>query len=102
MLEMVVTFEGALRIASEDIERRIENSARLSKYSFSHVELKNANDKFWTFVSGSEELQAEGVVPGALYASVDKTDGHLLTSDEVEQFYRALANHNAARSRSKV
>jgi hypothetical protein len=49
--------------------------------------LRSENERFWTFVCGSDQLFDEGYVPGAVYACVDKVDGHVWADAEVEQFY---------------
>jgi len=36
-----------------------------------------------TFVSGAKEWQDEGLIPGAIFASVDLLDGHLWTDEEM-------------------
>ena len=41
---------------------------------------------WWTFCRPSEALIALGYVPGALYAAVDKLDGHLWSEDEQASF----------------
>jgi hypothetical protein len=84
---MELTYEKALQIAESQIRERIRASDFLSRYEFGEVGLRSENERFWTFVSGSDELFWEGYVPGAVYACVDKTDGHIWTDEEVEQFY---------------
>jgi hypothetical protein len=84
---MTITYDEALQIAGRHIRERIGASDLLSRYEFGEVGLRSENERFWTFVSGSDELFWDGYVPGAVYACVDKADGHLWSDEEVEQFY---------------
>jgi len=60
-----------------------------SEYSdFSPIELFNENDSFWTFISGSQAMINDGIIPGAFFVSVDKADGHVWTRREKEDFYQ--------------
>ena len=77
--------EKALEIAEKEIKKR----QKLSNYDdFSPVELHEENDYFWTFVSGSQTMINDGYVPGAFFVSVDKTDGHIWTRSETENYYK--------------
>ena len=70
-------------------EKAIGEMQKKSKYSdFSPIELNAENDFFWTFVSGSQAMITDGCVPGAFFVSVDKTDGHVWTRAEKENFYQ--------------
>jgi len=42
----------------------------------------------WTFGAASEQLQEEGIIPGVLFAYIDKLDGHVWAWEELEQFER--------------
>lgn len=84
---MTLTYTEALNIAERHIKEQIQNSAFFSRYQFGEVGSQSENERFWTFVCGSDELFDEGYVPGAVYACVDKADGHLWSDEEVEQFY---------------
>ncbi len=39
----------------------------------------------WTFGAVSEQLVKEGRIPGALYAGVDKLDGHIWKQTDLER-----------------
>ncbi len=95
---MALTHTEALQIAECHIRERIEASDFLSRYEFGEVGLQSENERFWTFVSGSDELFWEGYVPGAVYACVDKADGHIWTDEEVEQFYLQKAAARQSRA----
>ena len=84
---MAMTYDNALQAAERHIRERISASDFLARHKFGAVGLRSENNRFWTFVSGSDELFEQGIVPGAVYACVDKMDGHIWTEDEIEQFY---------------
>jgi hypothetical protein len=84
---MTLTYTKALQIAERHIREQIQNSVFFSRHRFGEVGLQSENESFWTFVCGSDELFDKGYVPGAVYACVDKADGHLWSDEEVEQFY---------------
>jgi hypothetical protein len=83
----MMTVQQAKEIAEHQLQMHISSSEILSQYRFSEAGLKSENERFWTFVRGSDELFEEGYVPGAVYACVDKQDGRVWTDDEVEQYY---------------
>lgn len=69
--------------------KKIEELQNASNYNdFSPVVLHTENDAFWIFVSGSDTMFNDGIVPGAFFAVVDKTDGHFWTRSEQENFYK--------------
>jgi len=88
---MALTYEQAVVIADRCIRERIATSEFFSRYQFSDVGLKSENERFWTFVAGSDQLFEEGYVPGAVFACIDKQDGHLWSREEQEQFYETRA-----------
>ena len=94
-----MTYDEAVRIAESHIRERIAASDFLSRYKFGPIGLRSENERFWTFVSGSDELFWEGIVPGAVYACVDKADGRLWSDDEVEQFYLQKAAAREAQTK---
>lgn len=76
--------QQALQIA----EKAIKEMQKSSDYKdFSPVCLKTETDAFFTFVSGSDAMFNDGIVPGAFFVTVDKRDGHLWTKQETEKFY---------------
>lgn len=81
----MLTKEKAYEVAVKKIEER----QKASNYDdFSPVELHEESEAFWTFVSGSDAMFNDGYVPGAFFAVVDKTDGHLWTRSEQENYYK--------------
>lgn len=78
-----ITLEEAYQLAEREIARQRAVSPSLSGYEFGPVRLKREDERTWVFVSGSEQLQDEGCIPGALYARVDKCDGHIWSPEEL-------------------
>lgn len=91
----MMTLEFAHEIASAGIERKIRESDKLSKYEFSPIKFCYEDECSWTFAAGSEQLYDEGCIPGAIFASVDKKDGHIWSRDEQERFYEKSARSQA-------
>ena len=88
---MALTYTQGYEIAEQYIRNYVAQSPRLSRYHFGKVFMQSENHTFWTFLAGAAELMDEGVVPGAVYACVDKHTGRVWTMDEVEQYYTAEA-----------
>ncbi len=87
---MKLTFAQAKQIAEDYIAETIRQSEFLSRYEFSPIlGLQSENDAFWTFMRGSTALGDLGIVPGAVYACVDKHTGRVWTLDEVGKYYEA-------------
>lgn len=91
----MITFEQAQQIANADLEQRC-SASRFSGYEFSPTQLFSDEGVSWIFLSGSQQLMNEGWVPGALFVTVDKRDGHIWTDEETEQYYTALAAQKKA------
>ena len=69
--------------------KKIEELQKSSNYDdFSPVKLHEENDAFRTYVSGSDVMYKDGYVPGAVFVNVDKTDGHIWTRSEQENYYK--------------
>lgn len=86
----IINLQEALEIAEHEIQQRIETAPELAGYEFGTVRLRRENPAFWVFSAGSEQLIEEGYIPGAIFACVDKTDGHLWTREEQERYFSAL------------
>lgn len=70
-------------------EKTIVQKQKESNYDdFSPVELHQETDAFYTFVSGSQAMIDDDIIPGAFFVSVDKADGHIWTRDEKEIYYQ--------------
>ncbi len=86
MKDETLTIAEALPIAERHIATVIAGSARLSKYAFMPVRLRHETDRYWVFSAPSPQSQAEGRVPGAVSACVDKVDGHIWSTKEHERY----------------
>lgn len=84
----MLTKDEALAIAEKVISQKQKESGY---HDFSTIELISENDSFRTFVSGSQAMINDGYIPGAFFISVDKTDGHIWTREEKEDFYQRRA-----------
>lgn len=70
-------------------EKAITQKQKESNYDdFSPVELHQETDAFFTFISGSQAMINDDIIPGAFFVSVDKADGHIWTRREKEEFYQ--------------
>ena len=75
--------------ALEIAEKTIYKLQKESEYNdFSPVELHGETESFWIYVSGSQAMIDDGIIPGAFFAVVDKTDGHIWTRSEQENYYK--------------
>ena len=89
---MKLTLAQGQKIAEYYIAEKIRQSEFLSRYEFSPLlGMQSENARFWTFMKGSAELVDEGIIPGAVYACVDKHTGRVWTMGEVEAYYTAEA-----------
>lgn len=74
--------------AFEIAEQRIKELQQRSNYDdFTPVVFQEETDAFWTYVSGSDAMFNDGIVPGAFFVSVDKADGHIWTRQEKENYF---------------
>ena len=73
----------------EIAEKAINEKQKKSGYDdFSPIELHQETELFWTYVSGSDAMIEEGYIPGAFFVSIDKSDGHIWTRRETENYYQ--------------
>lgn len=86
-----LTIADALPLAEKHIAEVISSSARLRGYAFLPVHFWRETDRYWVFSSVSPQSQAEGRVPGAISACVDKHDGHIWSTKEQEQYAQSLS-----------
>ena len=74
----------ALEIAEKNIYKR-QNESNYN--DFSPVEFHGETESFWIYVSGSQNMIDDGIIPGAFFTVVDKTDGHIWTRSEQENYF---------------
>ena len=78
----------AKTLAQTEFCKLLEQRKDLAKVSFNPLRFRNETGSFWVFYAASPELQEQGYAPGAVFLTIDKTDGHLWSDGEIEQFYQ--------------
>lgn len=91
MENRTLTVAEALPLAERHIAEVITRSKRLSHYEFLPVKFLRETARYWVFTSVSPQSQAEGYVPGAVSACVDKVDGHIWSIEEQERYAQSLS-----------
>ena len=75
--------------AFEIAKKAISEKQQKSSYNdFSPVSFLEETEAFWTFVSGSEAMIEDGIIPGAFFVHIDKTDGHIWTRHEEALYHQ--------------
>lgn len=87
-----MTLEQALLIAQDDIQEVIDSDEKLRGYRFNPVSLHRDYARCWVFAAGSEDMANEGYAP-AVFAYVDKRDGHIWEEAEKVAYFKALMAH---------
>jgi hypothetical protein len=78
-----LTFAEAYLIADCALEEL--QAKYFPDHTFKPVTYYGERHETWTFVSASQQLIAQGYIPGALFADVDKIDGHVWQQEEYLQ-----------------
>lgn len=86
-----MTLEQAFFIAQDDIQKVIDNDEELRSYRFHPVRLYNDSSRCWVFAAGSEDMADDGYAPAAVFAYVDKRDGHIWEEPEKVAYFKAMA-----------
>jgi hypothetical protein len=97
-----ITLEQASQIADSEIQRILRTAPELQGYRFSPTRFARENDSYWVFGAASEQLIEEGYIPGAVFACVDKKDGHLWNDAEHEQYARQREAHRTVQQTDAV
>ena len=84
------SIEQALPVADREIQRIIATSAELQGYVFKPTRYAREIEPCWMFCAVSDQLIEEGYIPGAVFACVDKTDGHIWSDEEFERYAQKL------------
>ena len=79
-----ITEEEAERIATVFLARK--QAEEFPGVRFEPVGFCYETAMWWTFGASSPEWTQAGFSPGALYASVDKLDGHIWQPEDMERF----------------
>lgn len=77
-----ITRDEARLLAEKAIEEL--GRKRFAAYTFAPAVFYSEQPQTWVFTAPSEQLLAEGYIPGALFAEVDKLDGHIWPDEELE------------------
>ncbi len=85
-----ITIEQAWPLADREIQRIVRTAPELKGYDFKPTHYARENDTCWVFCAASDQLIEEGYVPGAVFASVDKTDGHVWSDEEFERYAQKM------------
>lgn len=86
-----MTLEQAFLIAQNDIQKVIDNDEELRGYRFNPVRLYNDYSHCWVFAAGSEDMAKDGYAPAAVFAYVDKRDGHIWEEPEKVAYFKTMA-----------
>jgi hypothetical protein len=76
--------EDALPLAEAHLARQI--TQHFPHVPFEAIRFVREEALWWTFCRPSEALIEQGYVPGALYAAIDKLDGHVWDDNEQAAF----------------
>jgi len=78
-----VSLANAYRLADQELTRRQEQ--KFPGYTFKPVAFHQERPQTWRFVCACPPLIEEGYIPGALFADVDKIDGHIWQQEEYQE-----------------
>ena len=78
-----ITIEQATAIAEHAITEL--QATRFSDTTFNPIHFEREQPVCWTFCAVSEQWVKKGLIPGALYVSVDKLDGHVWQPEEFDR-----------------
>lgn len=79
--------EQAWEIADRALDMRVQRDAPAVRFDDTRFVREEA--LWWVFCRPSPQLIDQGVVPGALFAAVDKLDGHLWSDEAQSAFFEA-------------
>ena len=86
--QLIESLRSATREQAEAIAKRVIaklHATRIPDHTLGPVHLVREEPVAWTFGAASEEWVKEGRIPGMLFASVDKLDGHIWQPEDFEQ-----------------
>ena len=76
----------ALQKAEGEFQKIRLQEKKLAEVSFYPLRFKYETESFWVFSAASPELQERGIVPGAIFFTIDKKDGHCWSNTEIEEY----------------
>ena len=65
-------------------------AASFPEYDFAPVTFLEEDAMWWIFFTSSQKLGEEGHIPGGFYVYIDKLDGHVWDSKELDQVFAIL------------
>ena len=83
--EPKVSVEAAQPIAEQAIAQLRET--RYSMCTLGPVRYLRETPWWWTFAADCKEWQEQGYIPGAVFASIDKLDGHVWQPEERDRLF---------------
>ena len=93
MEQQSINFVEAQAIAERAIAEIIRTAPELAGYQFNAVKYRRDEGLYWVFSAASEQLIEEGYVPGAVFACVDKMDGHIWSEEEHARYAQQMNAH---------
>jgi hypothetical protein len=84
--EAALRMEDAMDVADTELDRAQRHHPGVA---FEPTRFVREEALWWVFCRPSQQLIDAGFVPGALYAAVDKQDGHLWSADDQAAFLQA-------------
>jgi hypothetical protein len=97
-----MNIEQALQRAEQDICARISASEEWRQYRFEPVQFHSEYERCWVFIARSEDMAAEGYAPAAVFAYIDKQDGHSWSEAEVVDYFYATPAPENIRQREQL
>jgi hypothetical protein len=88
---MRVSWQKAEEIATRGWQEKAARSSQLRHFHFAAPRLHAEEDRCFVFAAPSEEMEAAGYAPAALFVYVDKSDGHLWDNEEQKAYFYATA-----------
>ena len=86
-----MNLQEALRKAQTALAERVQKSEKLCAFKFDPVALQAECEGCWAISAGSEDMLSADYVPAALFFYVDKQEGHIWGTGEInDYFYQAV------------
>ena len=84
---MKVTLKKAQEIAEVALKAKIQAAEKLHAFTFEKAEFVREYPPCLLFAADSEEMGEAGYAPAALFVYIDKTDGHIWTAAEQDNYF---------------
>lgn len=80
-----ISIEQAKPLAEQAIEQLRQRHFAAYAFEATRAWPTGERPRWWAFFAPSQQLQDEGHIPGAIFVSIDKLDGHVWTPEEQQQ-----------------